>query len=65
MGVTIVANEFSEETRKNFQKEADKLAKQNYSAHAIMRYLAHTKHIATSITYSNGQAYMNCHSVCK
>ncbi len=63
MGVTIVANEFSEETRKNFQKEADELAKQNYSAHAIMEHLAHKRHVATSMTYSNGHACVHCHSV--
>lgn len=64
MEVTIVANEFSEETRKNFQREADQLAKQNYSAHAIMQHLASKKHVATSMIYANGKSCIRCHS-CK
>ncbi len=65
MEVTIVASEFSEATRKIFQKEADKLAQQNYSACDIMQHLARKKYIATSMIYKNGQPYINCYSVFK
>ena len=64
--VTIVANEFSEETKKTLQEEADKLASEyNYSPHAIMEYFAKRKLLAVSLYSVSGQLTLRCKAVCK
>lgn len=66
MSVTIVANEFSEETRAKLQEEVDKLANEyHYSNHAIMQQLAKRRLLAVSLNLVNGQAIMSCHSTFK
>lgn len=65
MGVTIVANEFSEVTQKKLQEEADKLANDyHYSNYAIMHHFA-KKRLSVSMGAANGQIIMNCRSVCR
>ncbi len=63
MAVTIVANGFSEETRQILQEEANKLADQNYSVHAIMEHIANARHVATSLTYTGNKPCVNCHAI--
>lgn len=63
--VTIVANEFSEETKRELQKEADKLAKENYSAHAIMHHFASVRRLQVNLYSASGQLTLNCKAVCK
>lgn len=63
MGVTIVANGFSKETIQQLQKEADDLAKNNYSNYAIRHYFVETKHMAVSLNSANGKMIMRCYSV--
>ena len=66
MGVTIVASEFSEETRKKLQEEADKLEKEyKYSPHAIMHHFVKQKHLTVSLNSANGKMIMNCRSALK
>lgn len=64
MGVTIVANEFSEETRVKLQEEADKLANEyHYSNYAIMHQFAQKKLLSVSLNSANGQMVMSCRSI--
>ena len=65
MGVTIVASEFSDETTKKLQEEADELTnKYNYSEYAIMHHFA-LKGFVVSIVSANGRKIMNLISKCK
>lgn len=62
MGVTIVANEFSEETRKKFQEEADNLMeKYNRVPYDIKAYLAEKYKIAVSMYFEGKETKLNCH----
>ena len=65
MGVTIVASEFSDETTKKLQEEADELAnKYNYNDYAIMHHFA-LKGFAVSNVSAHGRMIMNLNSKCK
>ncbi len=65
MGVTIVANEFSEETVKQLQEEADNLyEKYNYSAGALMHHFAQ-KGLGVGMFSANGKIILSCRAMIK
>lgn len=64
MGVTIVANEFSKETEKKLQEEADRLSNEyHYSPFKIMDYFVERKLLAVSLNSANGQIILSCRSI--